>query len=454
MHKMILFAIISFVAGAAYTENSWPLTGTLTQECAVAVAVHPALYASATCGRTDALLSELRVRDSKGRDVPYSFRAQKRRYSEVVKEWHKLRIVRLTESDGRLVVEGEYPLAADVNPPEKFLALKVSTPLRDFEQSVEVSADDVPLASGVLFDYSKFASLSVSEMPLNIPYRRKLTVTFAKPTSESVSSAVERTIRENAQGKLQTKTLRESVVRRPFRIDAISVAVPRGIRSTFKPEPPKEVKTYSKVVTEKKTKKTIIETQAFGMPVTALVLNVRDRNFSRRVSVFRRIDGRWHSLASGEIRAVNLPGENVRYKEVSFGRALKEDIYRIEIENLDNPPLELEDTPVALKVMPFDVVFIASPDEKYSFSVVNGAERQRYGDNLIDYIDRVRDPVRFKMEIPYDLEGLQCRDSDNFVTFLSPGNIILVISILVFVSLGFVLIRLIKVTGQEADEQK
>ena len=98
--------------------------------------------------------------------------------------------------------------------------------------------------------------------------------------------------------------------------------------------------------------------------------------------------------------------------------------------------------------------FIASPSEKYSFSVVNGAERQRYGDNLIDYIDRVRDPVRFKMEIPYDWEVLQCRDSDNFVTFLSPGNIILVISILVFASLGFVLIRLIKATGQEADEQK
>jgi hypothetical protein len=341
-----------------------------------------------------------------------------------------------------------------VKPPEKFLALKVSTPLRDFEQSVEVSADEVTLASGVLFDYSKFASLSVSEMPLNIPYRRKLTVNFAKPTSESVSSAVERTIRENAQGKLQTKTLRESVVRRPFRIDAISVAVPRGSRSTFKPELPKEVKTYSKVVTESKTKKTIIETHAFGMPVTALVLNVQDRNFSRRVSVFRRIDGRWHPLASGEICAVNLPGENVRYKEISFGRTLTEEIYRIEIENLDNPPLDLEDTPVALKVTPLDVVFIASPDEKYSFSVVNGAERQRYGDNLIDYIDRVRDPVRFKMEIPYDWEGLQCRDSDNFFPFLSPGNIILVISILVFASLGFVLIRLIKATGQEADEQK
>jgi hypothetical protein len=87
---------------------------------------------------------------------------------------------------------------------------------------------------------------------------------------------------------------------------------------------PVEIKTPSKVVTDEKRQKTVIETRAFGMPVTALVLNVQDRNFSRRVSVFRRIDGRWHPFASGKIRAVNLPGEKVRYEEVSFERVLTE----------------------------------------------------------------------------------------------------------------------------------
>ena len=449
MHKSILLAILSFAAAAAHTESSWPITGTLTQECAVAVAVHPALYASATRGRSDALRSELRVRDSKGRDVPYSFRAQKRRFGEAMKAWHDLRIVRLVESDGRLVVEAEYPLNADVQPPERFLALKVLTPLTDFEQSVEVSADGIPLASGVLFDYRKFADLRVTQIPLDAAYRRKLTVTFAKPTSESAAAAVERTISENAHGKLEAKTLRESVVKRPFRIDAISVAVPCGMRSTFRPVSPVEIKTPIRVATDEKTKKTVIETRAFGMPVTALVVNARDRNFSRRVSVLRRIDGRWHSFASGEIRAVNLPGEKVRYEEVSFGRVLTEEIYRIEIENLDNPPLELGDASVALKVTPFDVVFIASPGEKYSFAVVNGAERQRYGGNLTDYIDRVRDPVRFEMDIPDDWKDLQCQDCDNSVTFLSSRSIVLFISILVFAALGFICIRLIKETSQE-----
>jgi hypothetical protein len=446
MRKSILFAILSFAA-AANAEISWPLTGTFTQECAVAVAVHPALYAAATRGRFNALWSELRVRDSKGRDVPYSFRAQKRRFNEVVKEWQKLRIVRLTESDGRLVVEAEYPLIADTPHPGRFLALRVSTPLTDFEQSVEVSADGVPLASGVLFDYRKFADLRVTEMPFDISYRRKITITFANPTSESASAAVERTIRENAHGKLEAKTLRDSVVKRPFRIDAISVLVPCGMCSTFRPVMPVEIKTPSKVVTDEKRQKTVIETRAFGMPVTALVLNVQDRNFSRRVSVFRRIDGRWHPFASGKIRAVNLPGEKVRYEEVSFERVLTEEIYRIEIENLDNPPLELAEVPVALKVTPFDVVFIASPDEKYSIAVVNGAERQRYDDNLIDYIDRVRDPVRFNIDIPNDWKDLQCRDFDNSIPFLSPRNLILLISILVFAALGFICIRLIKATS-------
>ena len=76
-----------------------------------------------------------------------------------------------------------------------------------------------------------------------------------------------------------------------------------------------------------------------------------------------------------------------------------------------------------------------------------GAERQRYDDNLIDYIDRVRDPVRFEIDIPNDWKDLQCRDFDNSIPFLSPRNLILFISILVFAALGFICIRLIKATS-------
>ena len=181
MHKSILLAILSLAVLAAKEPRSWPVTGVVTEECAVAVSVKPMLYSAATQGREDALRSELRVRDSKGRDVPYAFRAAKTR---VVDE----------------------------------------------------------------------ANHSVS----------------------------------------------------------------------FVAAPPMEVLTACTVETDAKAKKTIIETPAFGMPVTALSVNARDRNFSRKVSVLRRIDGRWHPLASGRIGAVNLPGEKRSHLEVAFGRETAE----------------------------------------------------------------------------------------------------------------------------------
>jgi hypothetical protein len=311
MHKSILLAILPFAALAAKEPHSWPVTGVVTEECAVAVSVKPLLYSATTQGREDALRSELRVRDSKGRDVPYAFRAAKTR---VVDE----------------------------------------------------------------------ANHSVS----------------------------------------------------------------------FVAAPPMEVLTACTVETDAKAKKTIIETPAFGMPVTALAVNARDRNFSRKVSVLRRIDGRWHPLASGRIGAVNLPGEKRSHLEVAFVRETAEEAYRIEIENLDNPPLDLEDLPVTLKVRPYDVAFIATPDERYSLAVVKGAVRPRYDEAILGYIDRVQDPVRFEIKIPlYDGgDVLNGKDGPTAIWLTTPFDVIPVVSVLVFAALGIVCIRLLKSTGSGTAE--
>ena len=287
MHKSILLAILPLAAFAAKEPHSWPVTGVVTEECAVAVSVKPMLYSATTQGREDALRSELRVRDSKGRDIPYAFRAAKT----------------------RVVDEANH---------------------------------------SVLF-----------------------------------------------------------------------VAAP-----------PMEVLTACTVETDAKAKKTIIETPAFGMPVTALAVNARDRNFSRKVSVLRRIDGRWHPLASGRIGAVNLPGEKRSHLEVAFGRETAEEAYRIEIENLDNPPLDLEDLPVTLKVRPYDVAFIATPDERYSLAVVKGAVRPRYDEAIFGYVDRVQYPVRFEIDLP-TLEELQKSNGGPTAIWLTtPFDVIPFVSVL------------------------
>jgi len=452
MHKLILLALLPFSAVAAKEPHVWPVTGVVTEECAVAVSASPMLYSAATLGREDALRSELRVRDSKGRDVPYAVRAAKTRIADEAREWRKLTVTRVAEEGGRLVVDAEFPSGA--SRPERFLALKVETPLTDFEQSVEVSSDGVPLASGVLCDYRKFADLRVVEMPLEASFRRALTVTFAKPTSAAASAAFERTIRENGEGKLEAKSVRESVVSRPFRIDSLSVAVPKT-RVSFEAALPMEVSTACTVETDRKAKKTVIETTVFGLPTTALAVNATDRNFSRKVAVFRRMDARWHPLASGRISAVNLPGERKSSLEIAFGREVREMALRIEIENDDNPPLTLATTsdagvglPVTLKVTQYDIVFVAVPGETYSLVVEPGADRPRYDEAILGYIDRVQDPVRFEIRgktgsgDPCGIIGGE--DGPTAIWLTTRLNVIPVVSVIVFAVLGLICIRLIK----------
>ena len=460
MHKVILLAVLPLAVFAAKEPQSWAVTGVVTEECAVAVSAKPMLYSAATLGREDALRCELRVRDSKGHDVPYAFRAAKTRVGEEVKEWRKLKVTRVAEADGRLVVDAEFP--SSESRPERFLALKVVTPLTDFEQSVEVSSEGVPLANGVFCDYRKFADMRVTEMPLEASFRHTLTIAFAKPTSEAAAAAFERTIRENGEGKLVAKSVRESVVNRPFRIDSLSVAVPRT-RVSFEAAPPMEVFTACTVETDAKAKKTVLETSAFGLPTTALAVNTTDRNFSRKVAVFRRMDARWHPLASGRISAVNLPGEKKRDLVVSFGREVREAAFRIEIENDDNPPLTFEttsdagvDLPVTLKVTPYDIVFIATPGEKYSLVVVPGADRPRYDEAILGYIDRVQDPARFEIGgssgggDPFGIIG--GKDGPTAIWLSAKANVVPFISVIVFAVLGFVCIRLIKSTNPPRSE--
>ena len=457
---LLVLLVFPLAAFAAKATHSWPVTGVVTEECAVAVSCHPILYSAATQGREDALKRELRVRDSKGRDVPYALRAAKTRVVEEVKEWRELKVTRVSETDGRLVVEAEFP--ENVSRPERFLALKVATPLTDFEQSVEVSSEDVPLASGVLCDYRRFADLRVTEMPLEASFRRTLTVAFSKPTSEAAAAAFERTIRENGEGKLEAKSVRESVVNRPFRIDSLSVAVPKT-RVSFESAPPMVVSTACTVETDAKAKKTVLETSTFGLPATAIAINATDRNFSRKVAVFRRMDARWHPLATGRISAVNLPGDKKSSLEIAFGRDVRETALRIEIENDDNPPLTLATTsdagaegfPVTLKVTPYDIVLVAAPGEKYSLVVEPGADRLRYDEAILGYIDRVQDPARFEIGVntvggdPFIIGG---EDGPTAIWLTTPFDVIPFISVIVFVVLGLICIWLIKSTNSPKQE--
>ena len=55
LFNILVVIAIPRIAGAAKEQQSWPVTGVVTEECAVAVSAKPMLYSAATQGREDAL---------------------------------------------------------------------------------------------------------------------------------------------------------------------------------------------------------------------------------------------------------------------------------------------------------------------------------------------------------------------------------------------------------------
>jgi len=107
---------------------------------------------------------------------------------------------------------------------------------------------------------------------------------------------------------------------------------------------------------------------------------------------------------------------------------------------------------VSFKVTRYDVVFIAEPDESYSLVVVNGAERPRYDEAILGYVDRVQDPVRFEIKLPlYDgVDVLNGENGPTAVWLAIPSRVIIqIVSVIVFIVLGIICFRLFKSTSAD-----
>lgn len=431
---LLVSAIASAIAYGAAGAARLELEGEVAAEQAVAAAISPALY-SATSRRPDALAAELRVLDGSGRPVPYATRPFATRVATVTCEWRKLSIVSAKETDGALVVTAEWPDGAPA--PQRLLSLKVATPLADFDEHVIVYADDTPVAEGDIFDKRRFADVRRDEIRLDAPFGRTLTVVFTKAVSEEAHRDFVKT-----SSPASGQTVRRAYSERAFRVDSLSVSSPKEVVS-LEYAPPFEVSLAAKPFVDAKARKTVVEFDASFMPVVGVALDVKDRNFSRMVRVMRRENGGWRAVASGRIGSVDLPDEKGRNLEISLGGELREGALRVEMDDMDDGPLKLADTPVTLKVRRYDAVFIAKPGETYSLAVEKGARKPRYDLHLINHIAGRRDLARFEAA-KMSPESACVGPAESTVWIWPDWNPVTVASIVAFVvlcALAFALLR-------------
>ena len=393
MFPALLAAAFAALHSSGEVAARLELAGSIDTEQAVAAAIPPALYFS-TSRRADAMKSELRVLDGAGKPVPYVIRPSMARTVQTDADWHPLAIRSATETNGELVVEAEWTAKDE---PQRFVGLKVSTRLADFDERVRVYAGDSLVGEGPICDRRRFADVRKDVVPVETAFARKFRLVFSEPVSEVEDAHYERTVAENASGETSGTQTRRGVAERSFRIDAISIAVPKEVVK-FEPAKPYRASMAVNPSVDGKAKKTVFEFGAGFMPVRGVSFSVKDSNFSRMATVLRRADtgGGWEVVASGRITSIDLPGEQKRELAIDFQREIREEALRIEVDDMDNPRLEYGGLPVELSVAAYDAVFLAKPGEPYSLAIEKGAEAPRYDAHLLDYLLKSRDIERLE----------------------------------------------------------
>ena len=267
---------------------------------------------------------------------------------------------------------------------------RVETPLRNFEQRVQVHRLDEagvwqPVGDDtLLFDYSQY--MDTRQLDVSLPKEPRhpaggtWRITVDEPTIEQQStlSEVVRTLEGSAEKSRQEKTI---VARQPFRMnsiqawhtdDAAEIKVAEGIEM-----PIGDIR----VENEPNEKRTRVLVTSGREPITTLRLSVADRNFGRDARVERPQPATKNRdagslppqiLGAAGVHRIDLRGIRSEELAITIPESRYPD-YEIVIDNADSQPLDI--TGVTAVGPAYEVVFLARPGNAYRLAYgAGGAE--------------------------------------------------------------------------------
>jgi len=339
---------------------------------------------------TESGFPDLRVIDGAGQEVSRILRRAAVVKTRAVKRSFPVEQPRLKPlPGGGLVIE----LTIDAEKhPDSIDGFRIETPLRNFEQRVEVHRRDEagvwqPIGGDtLLFDYSQYMDTRQLDVPLSkerrLPAGGTWRITVDEPTIEQQStlSEVVRTLEGDEETNRTEKTI---VARQPFRIDSIQA---------WHVDDAAEIKVADdiemplvgvRVEEEPEEKRTRVRVTSGREPLTALRLTVADRNFGRSARVERpqpvardREPGRRppQVLGAGRIHRIDLRGISSEELAITIPESRSPD-YDIVIDNADSQPLDI--TGVTAVGPAYEVVFLARPGKTYRLAYGAGSTEAR-----------------------------------------------------------------------------
>lgn len=340
------------------------------QEDFVAARLDADIYAATRDGVPD-----LRLIDASGAEVPYQLESAADRGETRVLRATRAEVRALRESDDSL----ELHVSLDREAPAAD-AIRFVTPLHDYERTVRVFGSEDgqnwrPLGDeALIFDYRRFLDLRETEVPLppNSYREFKVVVTQATDQRESPYLELTKTLRDGREDQRVERTVLE---RRPFRIDRVEF-----LHATLTPNVGKLAEIAYPVVAQRVEvdaahQRTIVHVTTRREPLRSLALQTTSRNFQRAATVQvpdPREPSRWIDV--GHATLTQLDFRSVRREQLAVTFSEQRQVeYRLVIENLDSPPLEVAG--VIARGPAYQAVFLAEPGQTY---------RALYGSESVD----------------------------------------------------------------------
>ncbi len=360
---VVLFAGLSAFAAAAEGDQRFQFRkqidlGRAAGEEIVAVPLDSEVYAGTRDGYPD-----LRVVDDSSAFVPYLLEQTGKKRTNQLRESCASKLLSLRVEEGKGL---EIVVALDEKAPPAG-GLTIQTPLVDFEHRVRVFGSrsgtewTLLVNDGVIFDYSRFMDVRNRDvaLPGNDFRQFKLIV---EGEVEDRESPLRELIRGKEDGKKEARIEITRNLRVPFRIDRVDLW--RTVESEGRTE--SETFEYNvvgfHVEHDVKAKISRIEIDTRREPLWRLSLLTASKNFSRKARVLvpmeRGVKTDWIEAGRGTVENIQFRSFHRAQLAVDFPEQ-RQARYRLEIENADNPPLEI--TAVQAEGSGYRLVFL-KPD--------------------------------------------------------------------------------------------
>lgn len=307
---------------------------------------------------------DIRVLDADDRLVPFLIRrVTEARTEKIRKRWTAANPALKPLGDQgmeiRLVLAPEDPIP---------LGLTFVTPLRDFEQQIQIfstgeGTESLLVDEALIFDYSKLMDIRHTDVSLPSTTAREFRIVIGALTVDQESQLLELT-RSLQSDEEDNRTESTTIQRRPFRIERIELWTEQAekIRQVdiVQPWPVTSVK----VTQDAEQKQTLVELQSHREPLTALKINTSSRNFSRVAEVQVERDSgsgmEWETVANTAISQFQLRDFREEHLTISLPET-RCDHLRLVILNGDSPQIAIES--IEAVGPQYEVVFLGKPNQ-------------------------------------------------------------------------------------------